>query len=77
MKKYILSCDEIASYYLSNANKYVAQSVVVLSRLELHADNNKPELVFMEQVEEVSTELQQVSNFYTKAAISVQLVYIL
>jgi len=48
-----------------------------LSRLELHADNNKPELVFMEQVEEVSTELQQVSNFYTEAAISVQLVYIL
>jgi hypothetical protein len=36
---------------------------VVLSRLELHADNNKPELVFMEQVEEVSTELQQVSLF--------------
>jgi hypothetical protein len=37
--------------------------MVVLSRLELHADNNKPELVFMEQVEEVSTELQQVSLF--------------
>jgi hypothetical protein len=51
----------------------VALSVVDLSRLELHADNNKPELVFMEQVEEVSTELQQVTNFNTEAAIDVQL----
>lgn len=32
------------------------------NRLELHAENNKPELVFMEQVEEVCTELQQVKN---------------
>jgi hypothetical protein len=33
-------------------------------RLELHADNNKPELVFMEQVEEINTELQQVLNVF-------------
>jgi len=32
------------------------------NRLELHSDNNKPELIFMEQIEDVNTELQQVKS---------------
>lgn len=32
------------------------------NRLELHPDSAKPEMVFMDQVEEVSPELVQVKN---------------
>jgi beta-adrenergic-receptor kinase len=32
------------------------------NRLELHSDNSKPELIFMEQIEDVNTELQQVKS---------------
>ena len=30
-------------------------------RIELHSDSNKPELIFMEQIEDVNTEFQQVT----------------
>jgi len=32
------------------------------NRIELHSDSNKPELIFMEQIEDVNTEFQQVKN---------------
>jgi len=32
------------------------------NRIELHTDSNKPELIFMEQIEDVNTDLQQVKN---------------
>lgn len=32
------------------------------NRLELHSENNKPELTFMEQIEEITTDLVQVKN---------------
>jgi beta-adrenergic-receptor kinase len=32
------------------------------NRLELHTENNKPELIFMDQIEEINTDLIQVKN---------------
>ena len=40
---------------------FIVEDQTLLYRIELHSDSNKPELIFMEQIEDVNTEFQQVT----------------
>ena len=40
---------------------FIVEDQTLHYRIELHSDSNKPELIFMEQIEDVNTEFQQVT----------------
>ena len=43
--------------YIYILGVHASQSIAMPPRLELHTENNKPQLVFMDQIEEIGTDL--------------------